>query len=131
MELTMELRTYADILALHTTVADAFQKRVEKLKDELPKSDDGFLAGKRGALKAAKEAAASVERARKEANRRFDAELARRSGEVEKLAREIEALEKTAKEKTHAKTEESPAAEAAAQPAAKKKSKEEKSTKEK
>jgi hypothetical protein len=105
MEPTMELKSYADILALHTTLADTFRKRVDKLKEELPKSNDGLLAGKRAALKTAKEAAANVERARKEANRRFDADLARRSGEAEKLVREIDALEKSAKSGKPAKAE--------------------------
>jgi hypothetical protein len=91
----MEFKSYDEILSLHKEFAERLQKRVESLREELPKSGQGILSIKRAALKQAQEAGATSERTRKEVLKRFDTEIAQKRNEVARLTQEIAEIEKS------------------------------------
>jgi hypothetical protein len=99
----MEFKSYDEILSLHKEFAQKLQKRVESLRDELPKSGQGLIAVKRAALKQAQDVGAASERTRKEVMKRFDVEIAQKHKEVTRLTQEIADIEKSAKSDGRAK----------------------------
>jgi hypothetical protein len=101
----MEFKSYDEILSLHRDFTEKLLKRVDSIRDDLPKTGQGVIAVKRAALKQAQEAGAASERTRKEVLKRFDTEISRKRDEVTRLTQEIAEIEKSAKGGNLAKSE--------------------------
>lgn len=93
----MEFKSFKEVLALHERFSDTFQKRMDSLRKELPKSTDALIAAKKAEIKQAKAAAHEAERTRNDAVKRFDAVIAERRADVDRLTREITEIESAGK----------------------------------
>lgn len=95
----MELKTYDDVLALHSNFADTFRKRIEEMKKTLPKSTDALIKSKSAEIKAAIEAAKAAEKARDTLVKRANAEIAQHKEVAARLTLEVEEIQKGSKTK--------------------------------
>jgi peptidoglycan hydrolase CwlO-like protein len=109
----MDFKSYDDVLKLQQQFTARLGEQLQAVKKARPASGEAFIADKRAMLQVSQAAIESLQRAKDEAVRRLDAELARHKKTVAQLQQDLDAFEKAQREADKAagkKTADKPAA---------------------
>jgi hypothetical protein len=91
----MEIKTYDDVLKLQQQFADQLAERLQLTGKSRPRAVEQMIAERQATVKESQKTIADLEKARDEANRRFDGELRRLRERIARAEADIGEIEKT------------------------------------